>query len=167
MQGKEFVKLPEIYTPSKHFSMCSLLGFLVKRLTTTVTTKAIGNAITIGSTVGHGMEVDNMAWPVIALAIPSASADFLYSKTSQNKLIKVPTTKPDIAPALVQPFQKRANTYMERNAAAVMENHMDVPTAIMLVGSMNPMITAMIIAMAIPNLATITEAPPVLLVTVS
>ena len=46
-------------------------------------------------------------------------------------------------------FPERANTYMERNAAAVMENHMEVPTAIMLVGKMNPIITAMIMAMAI------------------
>lgn len=33
-----------------------------------------------------------------------------------------------MAPVLVQPFQKRANTYMERKAAAVMENHMRTVT---------------------------------------
>ncbi|KAF5052939.1 hypothetical protein DSECCO2_403680 [anaerobic digester metagenome] len=56
---------------------------------------------------------------------------------------------------------------MERKAAAVMENHMEVPTAIMLAGRMNPIITAMIMAMAIPSLAIITDAPPFLLNTVS
>ena len=62
--------------PLKHFSICSLLGGLVKRLTTTVITKAIGNAITIESTVGHGAAVIRTALPVNALEIPSAAADF-------------------------------------------------------------------------------------------
>ena len=68
---------------------------------------------------------------------------------------------------MVQPFQKRANAYILRKAAAVRENHMDVPTAIMLGGKMKPIITAMIIAMAIPSLAIYTVASPFLLVSVS
>lgn len=155
-------------TPLKHCSICSLLGFLVSKLTTTVTTKAMGSDMIIGSTVGHGSEGTSTALPVNALTIPKASADFWNSNISQKKLKKVPTTRPDMAPALVQPFQNSANTYMDRNAAAVMENHMDVPTAMMFGGRMNPMITAMIIAIAIPSLAIYTEAaPPVFLVSVS
>lgn len=138
-----------------------LCWVFVNKLTTTVTTKATGSEMTIGSTVGHGAEEINIAFPVSALTIPKASADFAYSNTSQKRLIRVPITSPDIAPALVQPFQKRANAYMERKAAAVMENHIDVPTAMMFGGRMKPIITAVIMAMAIPSLAIYTDAPPV------
>ena len=46
----------------------------------------------------------------------------------------VPITSPEITPSLVARFQKQAKMYMERKAAAVIENHMAVPTAIILAG---------------------------------
>lgn len=54
-------------------------------------------------------------------------------------------------------FQKHAKVYMVRKAAAVILNHMAVPTAIMLVGNRNPKMTAIITAMVIPTRATNTD----------
>ena len=61
-----------------------MLGGLVKRLTTTVSIKAIGKAITIESTVGHGAVATNTALPVIALQIPNAPADFRIQKQAKK-----------------------------------------------------------------------------------
>jgi len=128
---------------------------------------AKGSAIIIGSTVGHGVEVMITAWPVMALQIPNASADFLKPNTSQKRLTRDPVTSPAIAPFLVALFQNSAAAYIERKAAAVIPNHIDVPTATILPGKINPSITAIMTAMTIPPLATITEDNPVLLVKVS
>jgi len=147
----------DYFTPLKHLSRSSLFGGLVIKLTTIVIIKANGKAIIMESTVGQGAVVTNTALPVSALQIPSASADFLYSNTSQNTLIIVPITSPEITPSLVERFQKQAKVYMVRKAAAVILNHMAVPTAIMLVGNRNHKMTAIITAMVIPTRATNTD----------
>ena len=79
-----------------------MLGGLVRRLTTTVSIKAIGKAITIESTVGHGAVATNTVLPVINLQMPKAPADSPNSKTSQKILANDPTTNPVITPALVE-----------------------------------------------------------------
>ena len=115
-------------------SNCSFGWGLVNKLTTTVIIKAIGSASTIESTVGHGAVAIRTDLPVSAWQIPSASADFLYSNASQKRLIAVPITRPEITPALVERFQNNAKAYIERNAAAVILNQIEVPTAIMFAG---------------------------------
>lgn len=132
-----------------------------------VTIAATGRPMTIGSIVGHGLAVIRTVLPVSTLQIPSASADFLYWNTSQKKLAKVPNTSPAITPAFVAFFQYIAAVYIERNAAAVIPNHIDVPTATMLPGRINPRITAIITAIRIPIRATFTEDPFFLLDIVS
>lgn len=132
-----------------------------------VTIAATGRPMTIGSIVGHGLAVIRTVLPVSALQIPSASADFLYWNTNQKKLAKVPNTSPAITPAFVAFFQYIAAVYIERNAAAVIPNHIDVPTATILPGRINPRITAIITAIRIPMRATFTEDPLFLLDIVS
>jgi hypothetical protein len=85
-------------TPLKHSSKCLSLGGLVMRLTTTVTRKAKGRAITIGSTTGQGICVINKSLPRINFVIPSGVASDLCTKTIQKTLVNVPTTRPAIAP---------------------------------------------------------------------
>ena len=129
------------------------------RLTNTVNNAARGKDMTMGSMVSQGRVLMMTTFPVRAWHIPTASADFLKPKSSQNRLIKLPPTNPAMAPALVARFQKRAATYIDKKAAAVIPNHMDVPTAMMLVGSMNPRITAITTATRIPTRAIRTEEP--------
>ena len=75
---------------------CSFGRGFVSKLTITVTINATGKAITMESTVGQGFAAIITDWQVIALQIPSASADFLYSNTNQKTLKSVPITNPEI-----------------------------------------------------------------------
>lgn len=126
-----------------------------------VTTTATGSAITNGSTVGQGAVVIMVDCPTNAWEIPKASADFLNPKSSHSRLTTDPETTPAIAPSFVALLQYKAAVYMDRNAAAVIPNHRDVPTATILAGRMYPITSAIKTATSIPILATLTEDPPV------
>ena len=86
--------------------------------TAMVTKVESGSAMTIGSTTAQVVPVTRLGTLKSSRQRPSAADSFSWKSRTQVAHAPVPVSIPAITPTLVARFQKSAETYAGRNAAA-------------------------------------------------